>query len=62
MDLGNEPRSQLVSLGRKRHDPDAHGKSVPWDGDDAQVTRLVAFDITTGKTRFIAAGGRAGRR
>jgi hypothetical protein len=32
------------------------GKSVPWQGDDAWQTRLVAFDIATGKTRFI--GGR----
>ncbi len=29
------------------------GQSVPWDGDDAWQTRLLAYDISTGKQRFI---------
>jgi len=29
------------------------GQTVPWDGDDAWQTRLLAYDITDGKQRFI---------
>lgn len=29
------------------------GKIVPWDGDDALQTRLIAYDVATGAVRFL---------
>ncbi|RQW45684.1 S9 family peptidase [Novosphingobium sp. LASN5T] len=56
MDLGNEYDLNWYRWAGNGTILISMGKSVPWDGDDAWQTRLVAFDITTGKTRFI--GGR----
>ena len=58
---------QLLPLGAKETDPDLRwyrwagnntvlislGKTVPWDGDEALLTRLMAYDVTTRKIKFL---------
>lgn len=57
----------LIPIGQKKVDPDLRwyrwagnntllisvGKLVPWDGDEALLTRLIAYDITTKKMTFL---------
>lgn len=66
LSTNNEP-PKLIGLGNKKTDPDLRwyrwagnntllvsvGKLVPWDGDEALLTRLMAYDITTGKMTFL---------